>query len=436
MLIAEGSLARDCLAGQVVVVTGAGRGIGFEAARSLLCLGAHVVIAEIDEAAGRAAHAALAREWAPERVQSVPTDVGDEHAVARLVETVEARFGPIDVVLNNATAAPTGEAVWETPVADWDRSYAANLRGPALLARAVLPGMIERGRGVFVCVSSVGGPYQAAYESLKAAQVALANALDAELSGTGVVAFTIGPGLVPTPTAVAAVRRLIPRLGLGAQEFLSMTAATRISVEAAGAGFAAAIALADRYAGQEISSTQALVDAGVELPDTPVEFPVPALPEETRPTSSGDGSPGVAAAREGNAASMEPARSPEALELCRQVRTTLDDQAAGWRTRSFFERQWLLRDFKQRVGVPVEGCLESLATLERNLESSSPVAVMAAGPTLQRLAAFYAHLSDLARGYVKDPSAREDQVRLVGVWRADVERLLEALNVAGTPARR
>ena len=139
---------------------------------------------------------------------------------------------------------------------------------------------------MFVCVSSAGGPYQAAYESLKAAQVALASSLEVELSGTGVVAFTIGPGLVPTQTAVAAVQRLLPRLGLSGAEFLRLTRSTLISVEAAGAGFAAAIAMADRYAGQEISSTQALVDAGITLPEVPV-FPLPGgEPELPTPAAS------------------------------------------------------------------------------------------------------------------------------------------------------
>ncbi len=275
LLISTGHLGPECLANKVAIVTGGGRGIGLEASRALLWLGARVVIAEIDLQAASAAASELANDWGADRVLAVPTDVADDAAVVRLLETTLSAFGAVDAVLNNATAAPTGDAVWETAIADWDRSYAVNLRGPALLARACLPGMIERGSGVFACVSSAGGPYQAAYESLKAAQIALSSALDAELSGTGVVAFTIGPGLVPTATAVAAVQRLLPRLGLSGAEFLELTRSTRISVEAAGAGFAAAIAMADRYAGQEISSTQALADAGITLPELPVPFPLP-----------------------------------------------------------------------------------------------------------------------------------------------------------------
>jgi len=149
MLIASGKLDRAALADHVVVVTGAGGGIGFEAARSLLYLGARVVIAEIDATSGRDAEARLAAESTPDRVMFVPTDVSDEQSVRHLCEAAVDRFGKIDVVLNNATYAPAGTTVTETFIDVWDRSYAVNLRGPVLLARAVLPAMIARKRGVF-----------------------------------------------------------------------------------------------------------------------------------------------------------------------------------------------------------------------------------------------------------------------------------------------
>jgi NAD(P)-dependent dehydrogenase (short-subunit alcohol dehydrogenase family) len=407
LLISTGHLAAGCLAGKVAIVTGGGRSIGLEASRALLWMGSRVVIAEIDQGAAAAAELELAGEWGADRVRAVPTDVADEASVAQLIETVHGTFGAVDVVLNNATAAPTGDAAWETAIADWDRSYAVNLRGPALLARACLPGMVERKSGVFVCVSSAGGPYQAAYESLKAAQVALAGSLEGELSGTGVVAFTIGPGLVPTQTAVAAVQRLLPRLGLSGAEFLRLTRSTLISVEAAGAGFAAAIAMADRYAGQEISSTQALVDAGITPPEAPV-FTLPgAEPELPAP-----------------AATTTLAVPAELAVRCRRVRSTLSEQAEGWRQRSFFERQWMLRDFKQRAGMPVERWLEVLDGLERALEADRVGPLVEHREQLAKLAGFYAHLGDLARGYVKDPLERDAQLQTVAGWETEVRDLI------------
>lgn len=267
-LILRGKLTPTSLAGEVVIVTGAGGGIALEAARSLLQLGASVAIAEIDGSLERPALSELAHTGALAGAMFVRADVSDETSVQALVGQVESRFGKVDVVLNNATYSPAGMAVVETSVETWDRSYAVNLRGPPLLARRCLPAMIARRHGVFSCVSSTGGPFLAPYETLKAAQLTLANSLDAELEGTGVVAFTIGPGLVPTKTAIAAIEHLAPRLGMTPDDFWAQNQGAVVSVEAAGAGFAASIALAERYSGQEISSTQALIDAGIEVPAT------------------------------------------------------------------------------------------------------------------------------------------------------------------------
>ena len=409
MLIETGTLRPDALDGLVAVVTGAGGGVGFEAARALLWLGARVVIAEIDASAAAGAADRLHGEYPDSIVLSIPTDVSDEGAVDRLVEVVTEQLGPIDIVLNNATVAPVGEPVAGTPIGDWDRSYAVNLRGPVLLARACLPAMISRGSGTFVCVSSTGGPFLGAYETVKAAQVALANTLDAELAGTGVTAFTIGPGLVPTETASAAIERLAPRLGMSLDGFWTMNRGALVSVEAAGAGFAAAIAQAERYAGQEISSTQALVDAGIAVPDA-------------------DPPPGVSLAQPGERpAAMEPPQSAEAMERCHAVRVTLEEQASGWRERSFFERQWMVRDFKQRAGMPAERWIESLERLEERLGSPARPTPDAELPPLDRLAAYYGHLADLARGYVKDPVERDKQVAIVTGWRTEVDQLRAVL---------
>jgi NAD(P)-dependent dehydrogenase (short-subunit alcohol dehydrogenase family) len=390
-LVLQGRLDAKSLAGQVVLVTGAGGGVGLEAARSLLQLGASVVVAELD--AGRCAGAAqqLAAQAGKDGVMIVAADVSDEDSVRRLVESVLGRYGKIDAVVNNATFAPAGSSVVETATEDWDRSYAVNLRGPMLLARQCLPGMLARRHGVFACVSSTGGPFLAPYETLKAAQVALANSLDAELADTGVVAFTIGPGLVPTSTAVAAIERIGPRLGMTVEQFWRTNEGAVVSVEAAGAGFAAAVAMADRYAGQEISSTQALIDAGISLADS------------SGPPVAGD-SGAVAAA-------------------CAPVLATLRGQAQEWSRRSFFERQWMLRDFKQRVGIPVERAIELVDAVSTGDRSAGQA------PTLERLAGFYRHMGELAAGYVKDPPERQKQVAMTAGWAVEVDALVAALTM-------
>jgi NAD(P)-dependent dehydrogenase (short-subunit alcohol dehydrogenase family) len=88
--------------------------------------------------------------------------------------------------------------------------------------RLFLPDMLKRDHGVFACVSSTGTAFLGGYETFKAAQVHLANTLDAELEGTNVIAYTIGPGLVPTETASKAVSQLAPQMGMSVEQFFEM----------------------------------------------------------------------------------------------------------------------------------------------------------------------------------------------------------------------
>jgi len=127
MLIGTTNLKKDTLKGKTAVVTGAGRGIGFEAAKALAWLGANVVIAEIDPQTGKTAEENLNREF-PNKAFFVKTDVGNETDIEQLEKAVTARFCKVDIVLNNATVFPMG-AVKEVPIDLWDFSYRVNLRG-------------------------------------------------------------------------------------------------------------------------------------------------------------------------------------------------------------------------------------------------------------------------------------------------------------------
>jgi NAD(P)-dependent dehydrogenase (short-subunit alcohol dehydrogenase family) len=394
-LIGTGILTRESLAGQVAVVTGAGRGIGFEAARALVWLGAHVILAEIDSHSGRDAASRITAELGAGTATFVQTDVGDQRSVARMARRVLRAHGKVDVVLNNATITPLG-AVHSVPIGAWDASYRVNLRGPVLLAHAFLPGMIERDYGVFVCVASVGEAYMGGYESFKAAQMHLARTLDAELEGTGVIAFTIGPGLVRTPGAEAGIAALAPLYGKTVEEFYAMSEAHLVSVEAAGAGFAAAIALAERFRGEELGSAPALQAAGISLA--------------------------------GQAAGAKPLdlddeELAQALTLCRQVRTTLAEQAEGWKQRSLFERQWVVRDFNRHAGMSVEQWLAALERLEHCLEQGDLGTVATQTVPINALARYYEHLQELAAGYEKDPEKLKEQLDIVSGWQETAERL-------------
>jgi NAD(P)-dependent dehydrogenase (short-subunit alcohol dehydrogenase family) len=399
-IISQLGLNPQSLLGETAIVTGAGGGIGFEAARALLWLGANVVIAEIDPGTGAQAAGKLGAEFDPGRVLFVRTDVGDEASVQELAAQSLNRFGKVDAVINNATIAVLG-TVKDLPIQTWDDSYRVNLRGPVLMARAFLPGMIERRHGVFACVSSTGTAYLGGYETFKAAQVHLANTLDAELEDTGVFAFTIGPGLVPTETALKAVAELAPRMGMTVEEFFDLNKNALLSVEEAGAGFAVSIVFAEKFRGQEISSLQALKAADIQ-------FGSSAAPERASPGLKKDD-------------------RQRALALCQAVRATLAEQSEGWKRRSIFERQWVVRDFRKTAGMPVEEWLEALKRLEQGLQDEAALAI----PPLGRLAGYYDHLADLARGYEKDPAKLQDSLGHLDRWEEEVKELERALGETG-----
>lgn len=394
-LISQLGLGRDSLKGKTVIVTGAGGGIGFEAARALLWLGANVVIAEINPQTGADAEKALRAEFDTERVLFVQTDVGDEANVLNLYNESIRQFGKVDVVFNNATIAVLGQ-VKDLPIEDWDRSYHVNLRGPVLLAKAFLPDMIKRNQGVFVCVSSTGTSFLGGYETFKAAQVHLANTLDAELEGTNVIAYTIGPGLVPTETAKRAVGQLAPLMGMSVEEFFEMNKGAVLSVEEAGVGFALSVVHAEKYRGQEIASFQVLREADIKFGPTEADT---------------------------NSTRMAPVDRKQAQAMCTAVYNTLKEQSEGWKKRSLFERQWVIRDFKKTAGMPVEEWLSTLERLEQSLRGEGAYT----RPPLEKLAGYYGHLAEMAKGYEKDPAKLEENLRHVYGWRDEVEQLAKLI---------
>ncbi|PWB74501.1 MAG: NAD(P)-dependent oxidoreductase [Anaerolineales bacterium] len=395
MIISQLGLKQDALRGETIIVTGAGGGIGYEAARALLWLGANVVIAEINQQNGRRAEERLEKEFGRDRVLFVEADVGDEESVKNLYNHSVLAFGQVDAVINNATIPVLGKVV-DIPIAEWDRSYRVNLRGPVLMAKYFIPDMLERDHGVFACVSSTGTAFLGGYETFKAAQVHLANTLDAELEGTHVIAYTIGPGLVPTETASKAVGQLAPQMGMTVEQFFEMNKGAVLSVEEAGAGFALSVVFAEKFRGQEISSIQALKAADINFGT--------------------------------HEAGMEPVevnaeKRKQAEALCEAVRVTLKEQSEGWRSRSLFERQWVIRDFKKTAGMPVEEWLTMLERLSDELREEGALS----HPPLEKLAGYYEHLAELAKGYEKDAAKLDENLRHVYGWRDEVKELEQLL---------
>ena len=147
-----GDRGRPTLVGRVALVTGGARGLGRVYALALAEAGAVVAVAA--RSADLLAETVTEIEAAGGRAVAVPTDVAHRPAVDALVAEVERRLGPVDVLVNNAgIGGPFGPFADTDPDAWW-RCLEVNLRGPALCARAVLPGMLLRRRGRIINVTS------------------------------------------------------------------------------------------------------------------------------------------------------------------------------------------------------------------------------------------------------------------------------------------
>lgn len=175
-------------------VTGGGRGLGRAYATALAEASARVLItgrneATLRETAGQLCAGGGDVTWAV-------ADVLDPTATMEVVSS----FGYVDVLVANAgVPGPTGPT-WTLEGDEWWRTLEVNLRGTAISAHAVLPGMVARGRGLVIAVVSNAGrhrwPTASAYSVSKAAQIMLIENLDGELRDTGVGAVCIDPGLV------------------------------------------------------------------------------------------------------------------------------------------------------------------------------------------------------------------------------------------------
>lgn len=188
------------LAGKVAIVTGAASGMGKCIASLFHAHGASVVLADLD---GRAAQAVVDAWESRERALALETDVADEVSVTAMVETVTARLGGIDILVNCAGVPQPGISVEQLDTAHWDRILNVNARSIFLTAKHAVPHMRQRGGGAMVNVASIVGvrakPGQSAYCASKAAAIALSQSLALELAPDRIRVNVINPGAAETP---------------------------------------------------------------------------------------------------------------------------------------------------------------------------------------------------------------------------------------------
>lgn len=265
LLTADVNLNPHTFKNQVIVITGAGQGIGFHTARAFAQLSAQVILAELSPNGTTAAQTILEEGGSAHFIQ---TDVSDQDSVEALFSEVQQAFGAVDILINNAIYIQQA-SVLDITAEMWDRTMAVNLRGTYLTCRAVLPGMLARNKGLIInMISTDAMPGLSAYIASKAGITAFSQSLALELEGTAVRVIPFGPGMVDTPGIRSVASGLAPQLGLTEHQLLNLSLHADydglMPVEHAAAATAYLAAhLTDEFNGQVVTGYEVLERAGL-----------------------------------------------------------------------------------------------------------------------------------------------------------------------------
>ena len=196
----------DLAPSRTALVTGASRGIGKAVAEGLAEAGMQVVLvatnqAKLDAVAHRITELADATGSEGSAI-AIAADVTDSEAVARAVETAKVAMGPIDLLINAAGVVDEEVTAWDADPDQWWRTFEVNVRGPFLMARALIPEMLEIGGGRIVDLSSGAASHPMAkasgYNASKTALLRLGEHLALAGGAHGLKVFEVAPGVVQT----------------------------------------------------------------------------------------------------------------------------------------------------------------------------------------------------------------------------------------------
>ena len=189
------------LKGQIVFVTGASAGIGRATALAFAAEGTRLLLAA--RRAGKLAEVASScLERGAQAVHSIDLDVRDHRAVQNTMDTLPDEWAEIDILVNNAGLSRGLDKLYMGKIEDWEEMIDTNVKGLLYVTRAVVPGMVVRGRGHVINLGSTAGelsyPNGAVYCGTKAAERAINDGLRQDVLGTPVRVTSIDPGMVET----------------------------------------------------------------------------------------------------------------------------------------------------------------------------------------------------------------------------------------------
>lgn len=367
---------KNTLDNKVILITGAGGGIGFETAKCFVTMGAKVIILEIDKEKGINAEQIINSKY-KDKAEFYHIDLANENSILEMKEYILNKYGCPDIIFNNAAILHLGE-IGKVSSKDWDNGYFVNFKAPVLLVNSFIKEMKKRDLGTFVFVSSSGAvAYMGAYEIFKTAQVELSNTLSMELENTNIYSYTISPGLVKTETAMKSIEVVAKSMSISLEEFYEMNKEHIISVEDAALGFALSVLNAKEYNGQEIGSIQVLNGL------------------ESKNESYGKCN----------------------FELLSKVIKTYEEQYLGWKERNIFERQWVLRDFKKCVGKSAD----EVYSIMKSMKENKGILSTDEYKLLELLIVYWEHQYQLLQGFERDKEKLQENSNIIKGWILDIK---------------